>query len=285
MNIINQFATFFKTHKKNYFLVVLFLFLNIFVYSQKEQKMLNKAYKSQSTEKLKIFFETWSLENPSMTDAELLTCSDTIQQAYNLFIAFYKPGGKEFLITKNTIIIQFTEKISCSEQDIIDMLVQSKDSITLKKIEQEDSKNILNEIVDSYLPGDNCRTHEILLTHTITDFRPAFYSNGKTRLFLTKKYDEILKQFLGLNEGSTISIEEKEKRKEFLEHYVAIYHYTHWGEYWQLYSYPTFSKILFDKDMKYAIIWSGGVGSGSELVFKRNGEIWEYVASRGSWTH
>jgi len=301
---IQQIGKSFAKIKRKPLLFVFFLFTISFTYPQKKElKMLEKAYKQQSTEKLKKFFDNWSREITPITDEELLTYNDTIKEAYKIFIDVYKhDGSNDFLITQNTLIVRFTEKITCTEQDIIEMLSRflEPDSITSERIEFY----FLN-----LLSFDNCRTGKETLTHTITNFRPAFHSNGKTILFLTEKYEKILKEFIGIKKYGLIAIEKEEnklvdvgyredaisikervKRQAFLEHnnYIKIYRYPTMMagvERWTLLPLSSFSIILFDKNMEYAIIWSTGIGSGQELVYRKKGETWICVGSRGYWIH
>ena len=73
-----------------------------------------------------------------------------------------------------------------------------------------------------------------------------------------------------------------ENRKKFLENYIKIW-YGHWGGYWQLYSYPTASSIIFDKDMKYARIYFRMVYEGGEAILKNENNKWILISAKRTW--
>jgi hypothetical protein len=89
--------------KGKYLLIVFFLFTTTFAYSQTELKMLEKAYKNNSKEELKNFFDNWSREITLVTDDELLTYNDTIREAYKVFV--------DFLIIQNALYIYFEDSM------------------------------------------------------------------------------------------------------------------------------------------------------------------------------
>ena len=91
LNLRNKKCLRMKNKKSKYALIVFFLFTIVYAYPQATAKMLEKAYKHQSVEELKNFFYAWSREVPPITDEELATYSDTIQEAYKAFIDLYKP--------------------------------------------------------------------------------------------------------------------------------------------------------------------------------------------------
>ena len=300
--------------KSNYLLIVFFLFTITFAYSQTELNVLKKAYKNQSTEELKNFFDAWSREISPITDVELLTYNDTIQQAYKAFIAFYKPhrldslGGSEwgndiyknvdFLIVQNKLKIYFTDKIYYTEQEKEEFVINEINRIfsdsaskRLTWLERDENGKLSSRAFEYFGIDNRVILKEEKLTDSIMNFRPSVNCNGKLPLFLTKKYDKILNDFLEnehwkLGTGGLMnparSKGKSAKRKDFLENYIKIF-YGHWGGYWQLYSYPQTYSITFDKDMKYAKINFRIVYEGGYAILKREGEKWTLISSELIW--
>ena len=269
-----------QNKKSKYALIVFFLFTIISVYPQATAKMLEKAYKHQSIKELKNFFYAWSKEVPPITGEELATYSDTIQQAYKAFVALYKPYGGEFIIIRTTFRISFTSKICCTEQEVRNRINNWRiaDSIKSKYLENLERN-------DDYIKCRWCdnRSYNEKLTHLIEDFRPAFQANGKVQLFLTKKHEKILSDFLGIG-NKDMKKEEIEKRKNFLENCIKVSYIGMGGEFLSIIPQSTnFSNsIVFDKDMEYFTNWSGGVSYGEEYIYKKKGDTWVYVTETGA---
>ena len=295
------------------FLILLFSVNN--TYSQTSDKTLEKTYKEKSTTKLKDFFVTWSQEIPPITDAELSEYNDAIQQAYKVFITFYKPhrldsiGGSEwgndiyknvdFLIVQNSLKIYFTDKVYYTDQElreyVINKINQSSivDSIQTRWIEQiSNSEKIPDHVLQLYSPYffQENRINRVL-ADSIINFRPAIHCDGKIPLFLTEKYENIITDFLGnnfspLGTGGIMNParakKQSEKRKQFLENYIQFFH-GHWGGYWQLYSYPQAYSITFDYDMKYAKIDSRMIYQGGEAFLKNENGVWTLISSELTW--
>ena len=296
--------------------LVILLFSTGYIYSQSEAKLLERAYKEKSTTKLKDFFIAWNQDVLPITDVELSTYNDTIQQTYKSFISFYKPhrldsiGRSEwgndiyknvdFLIVQNTVKIYFADKVYYSEQEIEEYIVDEinrrwSDNDSIKAIRFERLKNKDGTINDWYIewlgPDSYEKRKNRILTDSIMNFRPAVRCDGKIPIFLTKKYDEIINSFLGnnylpLGTGGIMnparSKGESEKRKKFLENYVKIF-YGHWGGYWQLLSYPEAYSITFDREMKYARIDFGLVYQGGEAFLKNENGVWRLISSKITW--
>ena len=292
-------------------LVVLSFSIN-YTYSQTTAGILEKAYKEKSTKKLKDFFYAWSQDVPPITYLELSEYNDTIQQAYKLFIAFYKPhrldsiGGSEwgndiyknldFLIVQNTLKIYFIDKVFYSEEEKEEFVINEinrryfdRDSIRTSMIER--LKNNNRSINSYYGWYSEEKFKKKILTDSIMNFRPSIHCNGKIPLFLTETYEEMINAFLGnkflpLGAGGIMNPArakgQSEKRKLFLENYVKIFH-GHWGGYWQLYSYPQVYSIIFDNNMEYARIDFRLVYQGGEAFLKNENGVWTLISSKLTW--
>jgi len=271
---------------------------------QPETKMLEKAYQEESAIKLKDFFDTWSKDVPPITDTDLTEFNDTIQQAYKAFISFYNPHRYDiyekvdFLIVQNYVKICFTDnKIYYTEQEwenfVVDKINQYRWWSMSRKnraywLKRGEDGKLSDHTLDNFSPHNDFQNW---LVDSIVNFRPNINRNGKTPIFLTKKYAEILKAFLGneyieLGTGGIMnparSKGESEKRKVFLENYVKIFH-GHWGGYWQLLSYPEAESITFDKNMEYARVDFRFVYQGGYAILKNQGGKWTLMSSKLTW--
>jgi hypothetical protein len=281
--------------KGKYLLIVFFLFTISFAYSQTELETLEKAYKHKSKKELKNFFETWSNEISPITDAKLSQYNDTIQQAYRVFVAFYKPcrldriGGSEwgydiyknvkFLIVQTAIKIYFTDSI---------YVERNGDTIS--------DFDFYSKQYDWYYRNKNKE-----LADSIMDFRPNIQCNGKIPLFLTKKHEKILYDFLEVDnikreaglfitptKFTNSGVSEKgqfSRKKIFLENHIKIgYAWNNKGTFSQLHSYPYLYSIIFDKNIKYAIIYYRiGCSIGGKIAVKKESNKWVFFRLVSTW--
>ena len=243
--------------KRKYALFVFFLF-TIIACSQKESKILEKAYKHNSKEELKAFFDNWSREITPITNEELLTYNDTIQEAYKAFVNFYNSyrldssysneyngmyENVNFLIIPNALYIIF------------------EDSLLYRDWGERDGK----------------------LTDSIMNFRPTVQCNGTIPLYLSKKYKDILDVFLKEKEKKYKYLSLDRKKKSFIDDYVRIVS-GHWGG-WHLCSFPEVYSITFDEEMKYIVIdYRDSWGTGGGVRFKKEGDTWIFLDYISRWT-
>ena len=242
--------------KSKYLLIVFFLFTISFAYPQTELEMLEKAYKNNSKEELKAFFDAWSREITPITNEELLTYNDTIQEAYKVFVDFYNFNFSNL----NILHPDDAKRYKNLYKNIDFLIVQNSLKIYFVNKIQFDMRQ------------------EGHLTDSITDFRPTIRRSGKIPLYLTKKYDDAVNTFLGwgfAGDGST-------EKRAFLENYVKIYA-GHWSG-WHLPAVPEVYSITFDKNMKSAIIYYRiSSCSGGKIVIKKEGNIWVFFRPISTW--
>lgn len=277
--------------------------------------LLQHAYKNKSVEELNEFFNRWHEETKPIDNHELMSLNDTLKQAYHVFTAFYQPlninslGGSEFgsniydkakfLIIQNKLDIYFADKVYYSDDEADSIAVKEinktklKDSIKNQLLKRKDGK-LSSDVLEHFGPNslfyeDQYEKDTLLIKSAY--FRPEINCGDKQALYLINKYDTLLNAFLGnthlpLGTGGIMdparSTGESTKRKQFLENLIVIW-YGHWGGYWQLYSYPTVSKITFDKEMKYARIAFRLIYEGGEAVLKNENGQWKLISSKRTW--
>lgn len=285
-------------------LIILLLFICILDYAQ-AQDILETAYKKRSKEMLNDFFRNWQEEIKPIGKEELLSLSDTIQNTYKAFSAFYRPlellsvGNSEWgdsiyqhvntLIVQNSVKIYFIDKVYYTEEetDSIATCFINKNATSEKIID----KSRINLYIEVHGSINNVLGYKEVLTDSIMDFRPDVNSLSKRITYLVPKYNMALNNFLG-NSHFTVKGKlyfspnrgrrEVEKRKAFLENEVKIWG-GHWGGYWQLLSYPQAYSVVFDKDMEYAKVYFRLVYQGGEAYLKKENGYWTVLSSRLTW--
>lgn len=117
---------------KTLLLHIFFILLSTSLYSQ---DLLEQAYKNKSEKELNHFFRNWQENIPPITNEEFKNETDTIQEAYKIFTAFYHPHhlvttdkkSKQdisiyhkvnYYIVQNSLKISFQDKIYYSEEEI-----------------------------------------------------------------------------------------------------------------------------------------------------------------------
>jgi len=293
------------------------LFLTFFVnigYAQTSSKNLQSAYKNKSVSQLKQFFDNWHKEIPAIGEMEYSRLNDTLKQAYNVFTAFYQPtniqmlGGSEwgndiyqkadFLIIQNSAKVYLTAKIYHPDEEIDSLVVRAiqqnhylNDSAKQELLTRKDGK-LQPSVIERFDPFErHFFERKDSLISQIENFRPPVRIGNKKAVYLVPNYDALLNAFLGnthlpLGSGGIMnparSKRESAKRQKFLENFIKIW-YGHWGGYWQLDSYPAANSIIFDKNMKYALVTFTMVYEGGEALLKSNNGKWELVSAKRTW--
>jgi len=298
-------------HIKIYSTLILIL-AEVTCFSQQNGKHLLHAYKNKSVTELFQFYENWNKEIPAIGNQEYSKLNDTLKEVYNVFTAFYQPlnirslGGSEwgneiynkvtYLIVQNSVKIYVTNKIYHSTEEIDSLVVKSinganiNDSVKLELLKRKNNK-LSPHVIERFDPFGSFYDRKDSLIKQIKNFRPRISVQNKKTLYLIPKYDILLNAFLGnthlpLGSGGIMNPArtkgESAKRQKFLEHFIKIW-YGHWGGYWQLYSYPTATSIVFDKDMRYAQVNFRFVYEGGEAILKNNKGKWELLSSKRTW--
>ena len=298
-----------KTSK--YFATIILLLVALSCFSQPNAKGLQQAYRNTSVTGLKLFFENWRKQVPPIGNDEYSRLNDTLKQAYNVFTAFYQPlnikamGGSEwgnkiyqkvnYLIIQNSLSVYTRYKIY-TDGELDSMAVGEikksglTDSLKQRYLMRNNGK-LANIVLQRFTPDNLYDGNKDVLVSKTKDFRPIVNCGNKRPLYLTPEYDTILNAFLGntnlaLGSGGIMnpsrSAGESVKRQRFLENFIKIW-YGHWGGYWQLKSYPEATSIVFDKNMKYAIVNFRMVYEGGEAILENINGIWKLLSSKRTW--
>lgn len=233
--------------------------------AQQQEKLLMEAYRSNSREKLKTFFDNWAGEIPVLPDTDIQRLDETMRNTCLIFRDFYTPlnldrtGGSEWGSN-----LYYGVKY---------VLVQPRIDIGFV--------DTLNEKVQP-----QAKHYE-----KITHFRPALNFTTPQPVILTSSYADLLNKFLGNTHSSlgsksimtpALAEGETKKRQEFLQHYIRIF-YGHWGGYWQLNTYPVISRITFDRTFDNALVDYVMVYEGGSAYYKRVNGAWTLVKAGRTW--
>jgi hypothetical protein len=272
-----------------------------------------KSYEHNSKKELKLFFDIWKKQQQPITKNELLKKNDTTKNVYNVFNIFYNPlnikklGGSEwgnkiykkskYLVIQNKILIYFTDKIYYTEKETEDYAIEFINRVIKDKekrnkfLERKDGK-LSDFVLERFSPSEDYdRNDKEIITDSIVNFNPQINCKDKVPVYLTNSFEKILNDFLLAEEDNfgnnnimqpAKAKDESEKRKYFLANSIKIYK-GHWGGYWQLHSYPTVSKIVFDKKMEFARIDFKLIYQGGEAILKNENGVWKLIESKITW--
>jgi hypothetical protein len=286
------------------------LLIAIICRGQTDGKLLEEAYKRRSKKQLNSFFENWHNQISATSENEVAKLDNIKCQAYRVFTVFYKPlnidslGGSEFgndvykyssfLIVQNSVYIYSTDKIFYSKNDtdgaIVNYINKSIFDDTLKIMMLKRQNGKLDRTIYENFKREAIKNENGTLVDSIMNFKPKI-NGSKPALYLTKKYDTVLKSFLGnkylpLGSGGIMnpatSIGESKKRQKFLEYYIKIWN-GHWGGYWQLRSYPSVYSIVFDEEIKYAKVNFRMIYEGGEAILQNINGQWQLISSKITW--
>lgn len=253
-------------------LVASLLLLSLLSTAQNRTELLEKAYKHKSLKQLKLFFEKWRQETTPLKLSEFFKLTDTAKNIYSVFQTFYKPkdldkiGGSEwgnglyaaakYLVIQDNIVYEIGDSNITKSEDTLEYVTY----ITTK---------------DNSAPP----------TGIVSNFRSSTSVGSSKTVVLTKTYEQVLNHFLGGNykpfgEGNMMSpatsAGESKKRQNFLENFIKIFH-GHWGDYWQLYSYPEIERIRFDSTFTNAIVFYTIVYEHGQAYLQKQNGTWRLL--------
>lgn len=297
---------------KIYALLISVLFLLTGQAKAQTAEQLEQAYKEQSTEKLKAFFNDWAKDLKPATVRQRKKMSKLVQRAYAIFEAFYNPHdlanhgstqwgndiytGFNYLLIQNAFKIFQKDKVYYTDEEARAYTIDN----ILKNVPVKYHDKWLASVksgdkyfVRSYGPNNKLiwDDSEKVLLDSVTNFRPNIVQTTATPLYLTEKYSKLLDGFLGnthspFAEGGIMNTArakgESANRQQFLQNYIKIY-YGHWGGSWEYLSSPSIGALVFDKDMKYAKIFYGMIYEGGEAFLKFEDNTWKLISMERKW--
>ena len=252
------------------------LFFQLATTAQYQATLLNKAYKSNSSKKFKLFLDRWSKSSTPISSKALSKQDDTIKMVYELYTAFYQPkdlsplgvpeGGNAAYANASYLVIQ----------DNIKYAVENALPVFGTTDSEQPDYNKLDETINS----------SKAVPKIIKNFRPKVDFETTKILSLTAYYDSALSRFLKIkpstapkNAALQNQLEHDEKKEHFLSQYLVMIK-RHWGQYWDIISYPEASQITLDRSLHYAVINYRFSGKAGIAYYKKNEGKWMLVGSR-----
>jgi hypothetical protein len=260
-----------------------------------EYHLLDSAFRDSSREGRRAFFNGWLHESDSLRS--LKYPEDSIRQMISeLFVDIYKPDTTSF-----QDFIEQTRKMPKDQNDGMDgdklinfarnttgfyrdakfIVVQSVVPFLIY------SDNDFAKLAGSFSSNDKVNQ---IKKDSVTDFAPIVSYYDKQVLILTKKYEDILNEYL-LNSifGNKKKFDEADFRlvhtkRAFLLPGIEIAT-EHWGNGWHYITFPEVFNIQFNQSFSKAIInfrsaWNGG---GDAKYEKQNGKWIQKEYSPNTW--
>jgi len=269
---------------------------------QDQTRLLMEAYRSNSPEKLRSFFDSWARESLPLSSKDIGRLNDSVQEVYSVFKEFYNPleiertGGSEWGndIYKKVGYLVVQDHIRIGFVDTLD-----KELIMRKEYGRLACK--LHISADSVAKG--YKTERLIMRNfrfewptpekyiTIYGFRPRVSFKSPKTVVLTGAYDSLLNGFMGNSHYSfgtgnimspATSKGESASRQKFLENCIRVW-YGHWGGYWQLYSYPYVDAIILDKTLSNALVNYRLIYEGGYAYFKKVNGSWTLMEAGRTW--
>ena len=233
-----------------------------------QENRLYLAYAERSQEKLNGFLNAWSSSSKPRSEDDLIELPDAIRHTYLVFEDFYQPHRLERIGDPEWGVDQFKDASRFIVQTSLRVVVSDRVAETGELYEALDSARYVFEL---------------------QEFRPLIQGPVKS-LYLTKFYENLMSHFLGSDElpvghdgvmSTSKAVGESEKRQEFLNTSLKIYH-GHWGG-WRLGTDPTVTTIQFNDDFTHAVVHFTLVYQGGEARYKRRGDKWVLIKSELTW--
>jgi hypothetical protein len=274
------------------------------------EEQLTIAYKENSKEKLKIFFDDWAEELKPASDKERSKMTKFKQETYNVFEAFFNPhdlekvGGLPFgndvykrynyFLIPQSLRMCTADKVYYTDEEIneytVAQLIKRKSPDSLIQWAREGKSEQLIEFYGPYglVYPDTLEK----FVEEIHDFRPRIIQVPGTPIYLSAKYIKILTDFLGNTKVSFATggmqnvaqaAGESKNRMAFLENFIKIY-YGHWGGYWELSTPPVLLKVTFDKNFEYVKADFKMVYTGGTAYLKKVNGNWKLISAKRTWT-
>lgn len=259
------------------FLLLPCIMLAVFTASsqQSQSKLLNDAYQSKSTAKLKLFIDRWA-KNSALSAAKWsLTKNDTIKAFNEVYRLFYlnensylagsdKDAEKRYIVVEDKPLLVVTDTLPIA------------DPASDYNVEQD------YEILAPFSWKDG--NHEMILHSYI----PVLLTPNVIVLSLTKEYDSIIEGFITVKPGEKLKNEygeplteegHNELKVRFLSSYLPMVK-RHWGNYWNYLSYPNIKRIVFDKKFTTALVSYSLSSRGGLACYKKTEQGWRLVDQR-----
>jgi hypothetical protein len=283
---------------KQYRLLGLGLAVTLFSFCQNGNKLLLKAYRSNSPEKMELFFDAWK-KNTSLSSADIKAMNDTVRNINQVFQEFYSPlktegigsqewgqrfhyAGVKYLLLQDNITFGIVDTLN---KDILlltnlEKLAKHLDitADSAVKAYKADAKFILRQFRFEW-PAPRAST-------TITKFRPHVSFSTPQTVTLTEQYAVLLRAFIADNhtkpaiKNKAAIQEERDKRVAFLEKYFKV-----WNGNWELYSPPYITSITFDRNLENAVVNYHIVSSGGYAYLKKINDKWTLIEAERTWVH
>jgi len=303
-----------SSKKSTVFIVILTFGLCSRIIGQSDNR-LEKIYNQKSSEKLKTYLDSWANEIKPIEDKEMRRQKEYVRASYGIFEELFDPHniGKlgvqqiryeiyrsyHYFIIPTKIYIYTSDKVYYDDEETdaytIDAINKYAEPDSLKSGLIDRVRNRYNyhqQIINTFGPyGHLYKDSSLAIIDSIVNFRPKITQAIGIPLYLTKKYELEVLDFLGKTnkqfaaggfENIAKASGESAERQTFLEKFVKVAH-GHWGGYWELKTPPSIYTITFDKNFKYAKVDFNLVYEGGTAFLKFEKGIWQFISAKRTW--
>jgi len=214
--------------------------------SKQLQERLDRYYKVNSTDSLRVLLSEWAAIIPTST-SKFMNQDDTLKNLFQIFNELYSPYKFGDEKAENYFDKKFEFIVIQNEIEY---------SVLLAKELQSYEKYIVNGF-----PNDSIRDY-FFRTKQLLNFRPSLRFDSVKCLYFTKEYRTALNNFLISDYENRDSLELWRipytdpniiDKYEFLGKILPIVH-GHGGEGWYIISFPDIHRIVFDDKFKTAFV-------------------------------
>jgi hypothetical protein len=229
----------------------------LLVSAQEQNELLNEACNQKSDSLLNKFFVQWYKESKPST----LNQNSIEKEATILFQLIYDPLQVSKICGYSTWDSLYSKSEYIAVQNDLKINILQSDSLKRQKTLQD----------------------SIIKTINVSDFRPKLEINGIKTLYLTKKYNEMLKNSLGNPAKISIKNQQKtgsecESKQAFLRKYIMVIQSKNSKE-WYIESHPYITYINFSKNMRMARIDFRMVYQNGTAYFIKDRNEWRMIWS------
>ncbi len=256
-----------------------FFFISIVRSQQTQASLLNEAYKMKSASKLKLFIDRWAKSSSLAAVQWTKTANDTIKElnaVYNdfyfndndrvgsLWSSQYSAIQPNYLVLQDRLRLTITDSLPLADPQ--ENNYAYPDYQLLSDVAFKEGNR--DQFLEHYVPLLGLK-HTVILSMSSTYY--AMMENFLQAKHLPKTPNQYVDPE---NEGG-----HDEQKVNFLAGYLPMVK-RHWGHYWNYFSYPDISHIVFDKHLTKAIVFFNHSSSAGIACYIKTENKWTLLDKR-----
>lgn len=259
-----------------FLLLISTFFLSVTANSQQSQeRLLQDAYKTKSSKKLKLFIDRWAKDSSLSVAKWATTKNDTIKAFNEIYRQFYL-GQNEGL----TQIDSATRYIYIVMDD--DPIMAVTDTLPMGDSTEGYPNQPNYELLQSLTYKEGNREQRF------QSYVPVLGIPKLVVLSLNSRYKSYIEKFLSAKTAVKKQHDDgytgdqpghDEEKVDFLSAYLPMVK-RHWGNYWNYLSYPNINQIVFNKELTNAIVSYQLSSSSGMACYTKTATGWILIDKR-----